>query len=55
MHLLHLNNNSFSSLVVTIQRNLLNYRRSERNSFPNLVLNIVKYLFGNKPCIVYAE
>ena len=34
-------------LFVTIQRNLLNYRRSERDSFPNLVLNILKYLFGN--------
>ncbi|QII10968.1 hypothetical protein KsCSTR_15890 [Candidatus Kuenenia stuttgartiensis] len=38
---------TFQYVIVTIQRNLLNYQRSERNSFPNLVLNIVKYLFGN--------
>ncbi|QII13024.1 hypothetical protein KsCSTR_36450 [Candidatus Kuenenia stuttgartiensis] len=42
-------------ILVTIQRDLLNYRRSERNSLPNLVLNIVKYMFGNEPCIVYDE
>ncbi|QII10917.1 hypothetical protein KsCSTR_15380 [Candidatus Kuenenia stuttgartiensis] len=35
--------NSNDKMIVTIQRNLLNYRRSERNCVPKQILHYVQY------------